>query len=385
MSEAPYSKPAFAAIVITESCNMRCAHCYGYYAPEKFNRMEYETFRVLVDALVQMGVVAINITGGDPLMHPDFIRMAEYVSKQPVAWSFLTNGSLVTDRMADEVARFRPGFIQVSIDGGSDETFRLIRGWPLEKVKEGVRKFTARGLRVLVNSVLHKQNAQIAEIESLMAFCSEAGVERLSYAFLEPIGRAYAYYRGMAPSPEEFELVARRYPDIVAHESGDAGLADAPEPKSKDGGSVHGCSPGVADISVNVDGQLGPCTYYRISSLFRDVKGLTAEEIINAWRNSPAFVFARAKTATYKCVMQDRCRIFKEGLCMRCQAMSFEHFGDPYAPHPWCVMYYKELGFEGDKYMEELFARMQANDQSGRLAEPETDQLLQVEALEGDK
>lgn len=239
---------------------------------------------------------------------------------------------------------------------------------------------------MLINSVLHRRNATTEEIDAMKSFCSEAKVDVLSYAFLEPIGRAYAYYENMAPTPAQFEFIAHKYPQLVAHEDGSTGTADAPQVATEEGGSIHGCAPGMTDITINVDGQLGPCTYYRISSLFKDVRAMTADEIVDAWRHSPAFVFARIKTTTYECKVQDRCRLFKAGLCMRCQAMSFEHFGDPYAPHPWCVMHYKELGFSDDPYMKDLNQKMAENYASGRLvsdkSEHATKPLISVSALE---
>ncbi len=362
----PLTTPFFATVSITESCNMRCAHCYGYFAPSVLRKMEYERFTSLVDAFEGLGTLSITITGGEPLMHPDFLRMAEYLRGKQVAWSLFTNGALITDRVADEIADCRPAWLQVSIDGGTDEAYRAIRRWPLARVQEGVRRATDRGIRVFVNSVLHRRNASRPEIESLRAFCADAGVRGLSYTFLEPIGRAYGLYKELAPDPDQYEEAAHAYPDLVAHARPPNGTADSTALARSAGGYVHGCSPGMTDIVVSVDGQLGPCMYYLATPLFRRVHGLRAGPIVEAWQESPAFRYVRANASAYRCRMQNQCPLYAEGLCIRCQAMSFQHFGDPQAPHPWCVLHSAEIGLSVSAYMIRLNRQLERNDASGR-------------------
>ncbi len=44
---------------------------------------------------------------------------------------------------------------------------------------------------------------------------------------------------------------------------------------------------------------------------------------------------------------------------MRCQAVSWQHFGNPYAPHPWCVLNRAKLDLAANPYVRELAERIE--------------------------
>ena len=46
----------------------------------------------------------INLTGGEPLLHPDFMRLAEQVRKREIRHGILTNGTLISEESAGRLA-----------------------------------------------------------------------------------------------------------------------------------------------------------------------------------------------------------------------------------------------------------------------------------------
>ena len=58
----------------------------------------------------------INITGGEPLLHPDFFKIADEIIKRKIRLAVLTNGTLIDDKMADKIATLKLVLVQVSLD-----------------------------------------------------------------------------------------------------------------------------------------------------------------------------------------------------------------------------------------------------------------------------
>ncbi|MGB1026915.1 MAG: radical SAM protein, partial [Rhodospirillaceae bacterium] len=56
----------------TYHCNFRCAHCYNDSGPDrKVHRLALEDMRAIVRAMPRLGIDALNLTGGEPLLYPE--------------------------------------------------------------------------------------------------------------------------------------------------------------------------------------------------------------------------------------------------------------------------------------------------------------------------
>ena len=84
--------------------------------------------------------VMINITGGEPLMYPDFFNFTEYVRDSGFNWGMTSNGTLITKEVAHRLAEAGMKTISVSIDG-LPETHDRYRGFPggYKKAMEGIQ------------------------------------------------------------------------------------------------------------------------------------------------------------------------------------------------------------------------------------------------------
>lgn len=87
-------------ISITNSCNMSCFYCHnegqGHYNKKQFMDINY--IEQLVDFIIKNNIYVkkINITGGEPLLHPDLIEIVEKLSKITKDIKLNTNGTLLT-------------------------------------------------------------------------------------------------------------------------------------------------------------------------------------------------------------------------------------------------------------------------------------------------
>ena len=97
-----------ALIEVTTGCNLKCPLCFAESGPGG-THVDFTTFTEMVDRLVELEGVAdvIQISGGEPTLHPDLVRMVRYAYDQPIqAVMINTNGiRLAKDRQLVEAAR----------------------------------------------------------------------------------------------------------------------------------------------------------------------------------------------------------------------------------------------------------------------------------------
>ncbi|MHA2495666.1 MAG: radical SAM protein [Candidatus Hodarchaeales archaeon] len=123
---------------ITERCNLRCTHCYQ----ESYNTKELSWNNLLkilhqyIELLRCWREIAnseitghINVTGGEPFLRGDFFELLDVFHKNQQLFTFaiLSNGHLINEQIAQEVQKYHPKFVQVSLEG-KRETHNKIRG-----------------------------------------------------------------------------------------------------------------------------------------------------------------------------------------------------------------------------------------------------------------
>jgi MoaA/NifB/PqqE/SkfB family radical SAM enzyme len=111
--------PAVVAISPTMRCNLRCVDCYSRGRPGE-NELSDEELAALFEEAENLGVMAIVVTGGEPLMRPGLLALASRYRR--LLFVFITNGSLLTKDLARLVAASGNIVMLVSIEGSSADT-----------------------------------------------------------------------------------------------------------------------------------------------------------------------------------------------------------------------------------------------------------------------
>ena len=90
---------------ITHRCNLRCSHCYQDDYSAFSSRKSLETvlnqYSLLLEEYGFKGY--LNITGGEPLAHPDLFWLLEEAGNRGITTAVLTNGTLIGRREAAEL------------------------------------------------------------------------------------------------------------------------------------------------------------------------------------------------------------------------------------------------------------------------------------------
>ena len=95
--------PLEGNIDLTYRCNNNCRHCWlslPANAPEKKDELTFDETRRIVDEARAMGCRRWSISGGEPLLRPDFPEIFDYLTRKAVSYSINTNGTLITPEIA---------------------------------------------------------------------------------------------------------------------------------------------------------------------------------------------------------------------------------------------------------------------------------------------
>lgn len=201
-----------ALVEITSGCNLECPMCFAESGPGG-KHIDFATFQRMVDRYVQLEGVAdvLQISGGEPTIHPELVRMVRYACDQPIAAVMInTNGiRLARDpRLVEELAELGDRLeIYLQFDGFDARTHRALRGEELLETKLAALDTLERHeLRcTLVTTVEH--NINMHEIGRIVQF----GLER---PHVRGVSFQLATYCGRHVDPLDLERRATM-PDVV--------------------------------------------------------------------------------------------------------------------------------------------------------------------------
>jgi MoaA/NifB/PqqE/SkfB family radical SAM enzyme len=168
--------PLSGSLEVTWRCNLRCVHCYmGAYRSEP--ELSLVEIRRVIDELVDAGCLRLLITGGEPLLRPDFREIYRYAVQKGLLLTLFTNGTLVDREIAAFLKDYPPVLCEVSLYGASSASYGRVCGCPeaFEKALAGVDLLRAAVPHLGVKSLALLENAE--EMGLLEHLCAERGVD----------------------------------------------------------------------------------------------------------------------------------------------------------------------------------------------------------------
>ncbi len=147
-----FSRPIhYLRVSVTDKCNLRCVYCMpegGLPWLRRDEILSYEEIAVVVRAAASVGVRAVRLTGGEPLLRRDLHRLVGAIAQIPGIEdiSLSTNGLLLEEQV-EALARAGLRRVNVSLDTLRSERFESIARRPgLDKVLAGIDAAIAAGL-----------------------------------------------------------------------------------------------------------------------------------------------------------------------------------------------------------------------------------------------
>lgn len=182
-------------LYLTNGCNLACRHCwitptFGNGEPSPGDCLDFDALCAAVETARPMGLSHVKLTGGEPMLHPQFREIALALQKSGLSTDMETNGTLIDA----DAARFlrvsaQIGFISVSIDSvdpAAHDAFRGIRG-AHDRAIAGVRNLIDVGYRPQIIMSPHRGN--VGEVDALVEFAVGLGAGSVKFNPVTKIGR----------------------------------------------------------------------------------------------------------------------------------------------------------------------------------------------------
>tara|TARA_B100000029_G_scaffold510737_1_gene602937 strand:+ start:200 stop:1762 length:1563 start_codon:yes stop_codon:yes gene_type:complete len=199
-------------VEITSSCNLSCPMCYASSGPGG-KHLSLEEVIAAIDRLVEVEgrPEVLQLSGGEPTIHPNFLEILEYACEQPIDIVMInTNGvRFARDREFLERVSVFAGRLEIYLqfDGFRESTYEALRGEPLAEMKlAAVEALGEAGLRtILVTTVQGGVNDD--ELGAIIDF-------GLARQFITGVSLQPATYSGRHVLPETIEGRVT-FPDVV--------------------------------------------------------------------------------------------------------------------------------------------------------------------------
>ncbi|WP_020471230.1 radical SAM protein [Zavarzinella formosa] len=182
--------PLRAYFDYTNLCNLECSHCITNSSPHADTAIELSTSRVLelIQEFEAMGVLEVQISGGEPLVHPDWRNILSCVTMSGMNLILTTNGTRLTDKVVADLTAVRPLEVRVSFDGGPNLHDQIRGKGVYAKAMAGAARLAASGIQTTARFTLVKDGER--EIPKLCEDLKKIGINRLKVAVVKEAGRA---------------------------------------------------------------------------------------------------------------------------------------------------------------------------------------------------
>lgn len=317
--------PVRASLEFTERCNYRCVHCYiNQPAGDTALRQQELTlaeWQGILDQMERAGVLWLLVTGGEPLLRPDFPEFYLYAIHKGLHVTLFTNGSLITPDIADLLAANPPWEMEITLYGATAETYEAVTGIPgsYERCIRGIELLLER--KIALNLKTMALTLSVHEIPAMKAMAEHWGVR---FRWDPNVHARLNHHDG--------PLKYRLSPEAIAElERTDAKrmqqwqeYCDKPWGKP-DPEALFTCGAASRTFHVDPYGGLYPCMMVRW--LRHDLRESTLEEALTGFLPEVRRLQLDHNRTCRECDVRIPCAI--------CPGWAYVHSGDPEAPDPF--------------------------------------------------
>ena len=201
-----------AMISVTDSCNLRCAHCYVDANSKHTIELSVEQHTDVASQIKK--VLCTNnftqyrvfLTGGEPFIRKDLLDIVRAYKSFDLGVGISTNSLLITD-LDIPIIKELDIALSVSLDGATKERHEFIRGpGTFNATIDRIKSLTSSGVKVGINTLVHEMN--FSEFEDILELAYELGCKGVNPINLIQLGRACNSQLRRVPEVEIFQRLA---------------------------------------------------------------------------------------------------------------------------------------------------------------------------------
>lgn len=275
--------PLNGTFELTARCNLQCKMCLIRIDHNRMKelggreRTAYEWIR-MAQEVREAGTISLLITGGEPMLHPDFAEIYAAIAQMGFMLTLYTNATLVTKEIYEVLKAYPPHRLGITVYGASADTYERVtnNAQGYEQMLEGVELLRKLPSILTIRTTIIKDNRK--DLDRITGWALSLGKDvgfSLNRIVTKPVRGGIADVESCRLTPEEnihmirqrvdelvigpFERLVQE-PDVIDPCNKKQGT---PEEKSKRNDSapkeLYGCKAGIRDYAITWDGKLTGC------------------------------------------------------------------------------------------------------------------------------
>lgn len=204
------------SIEVIRKCPNRCLHCSSCSAENCSEIISLKKFKEVIDGAKKLGLRTVCFSGGEPFLHPDIIKMIEYVDKNNLNSYVYSSGiymdaqgrrTSIPEVLLKEISKNVTKII-FNIEAAEEVTYDMIMGTQgnfqlmINSIKNAVKN------KILVEGHFVPNKINKNQIEKTLELCKELGISKVSFLRLVIHGRAIPNREKLLLSDDELKDVA---------------------------------------------------------------------------------------------------------------------------------------------------------------------------------
>lgn len=331
---------------ITEACDQRCKHCY-IFAHDTLKNIDSMSFEGMKQTLGNIEDFCecfgrrpyLYITGGDPILHPDFWKLMDLLKAKEIPFTIMGNPFHLTDEVCKRLAESGCKRYQLSIDGMRETHDWFRKPGSFDETLEKIPMIKRAGMRAIIMTTVSGKN--IDEVPDIIDAVVKAKADVFAFGRYVPSGEEGDRTNGI--TPEEYrDFLGTCYRKYKAYEEQDVetyfnlkdhlftlyeyeqGIFKLPENRNPE--MIYGgCNCGNCHITILPTGEVYACRRVKDSK----IGSIYTDSLVDLWLNQMEDY--RSFEDFSKCA---KCEL--KAFCRGCPAVAMGSNGSFYAADPQC-------------------------------------------------
>jgi len=325
-------RPAFSFdLELTARCNNNCRHCYINLPSDDSQARQKELTLAEIDRIasqaVELGALWCLLTGGEPLLRPDFSEIYLLLKKKGLLVSVFTNACLVTKDHVRLFQQYPPRDVEVTVYGATQETYERVtrRRGSYKAFRRGLDRLLEGVIKVRLKAMAVRSN--VDELAEISKICRALTSDYYRFDPLlhlrydrNPVRNAEILMERLCP--EEIAAVELADPERVAAVEKACNQISSCDPSGVGCSHLFHCGAGNNSFSVGYDGTFRLCSSLNHPDCTADLRRVP---LADAWHNLVPRVRAMESASQD---FREHCRVCPLiDLCLWCPANAYMEVG----------------------------------------------------------